>query len=165
MIKYTVEKMCKVLKISSNSYYKWRVQKPKDNLKSMKIKILIKQIFEQSKSRYGAPRICQMLNIKGFNYSISWISKLMKQMRLRSKLSKKFVVTTDSKHNFTVCKNHLDRNFSSIQSSKVWGSDITYIKVANRWNYLTTIIDLADRAVIGWVVSSNMTAQNTSLKA
>ncbi len=43
-------------------------------------------------------------------------------------------------------------------------SDITYIPVNNRWNYLTTIIDLADRKVVGWTLSEDMTTENTVYK-
>ena len=43
-------------------------------------------------------------------------------------------------------------------------SDITYIKVAGKWNYLTTIIDLADRKLLSWTLSQNMTTENTIYK-
>ena len=42
-----------------------------------------------------------------------------------------------------------------------WVSDITYIQVNDEWNYLTTIIDLADRKVVAWTLSEDMTTQNT----
>ena len=44
-------------------------------------------------------------------------------------------------------------------------SDITYIKVGEDWNYLTTIFDLADRKVISWVLTADMTTQNMVYKA
>ena len=44
-------------------------------------------------------------------------------------------------------------------------SDITYIRVNDDWNYLTTIIDLADRKVVGWFLSENMTTKDTVMKA
>ena len=46
-----------------------------------------------------------------------------------------------------------------------WVSDITYIRVNDDWNYLTTIFDLADRKVVGWSLSEDMTTQNTIVKA
>ena len=66
-------------------------------------------------------------------------------MRLRSVLRKKYVITTDSKHSFPIANNVLDREFSSLKLGEKWISDITYIHVNDHWNYLTTIIDLADR--------------------
>ena len=44
-------------------------------------------------------------------------------------------------------------------------SDITYIRVNTHWVYLTTVIDLADRKVIGWSLSNDMTTKNTAIKA
>lgn len=35
----------------------------------------------------------------------------------------------------------------------------------DHWNYLTTIIDLADRKIVGWSLSEDMTTDNTILKA
>ena len=75
----------------------------------------------------------------------------MKELGLRSKLSKKFKVTTNSKHNYLVVENVLDRNFKADKSSKVWVSDITCIHTKEGFLYLTTIIDLCDRKIIGWV--------------
>ena len=46
-----------------------------------------------------------------------------------------------------------------------WVSDITYIRVKDDWNYLTTIMDLADRRIVGWSLSEDMTTQNTIMKA
>jgi len=51
----------------------------------------------------------------------------------------------------------LNREFTADQPAEKWVSDITYFKVNNRWNYLTVIIDLADRSVVSWVISDNMT--------
>ncbi|MFT6947842.1 MAG: putative transposase, partial [Vicingaceae bacterium] len=62
---------------------------------------------------------------------------------------RKFVVTTDSNHTYPIAKNILDRNFESNSIGKKWVSDITYIRVNDDWNYLTTTMDLADRKIVG----------------
>jgi len=46
----------------------------------------------------------------------------------KSKLKKRFKVTTDSSHPYSVCRNHLNRNFESNRLNEVWVSDITYMK-------------------------------------
>ena len=86
-------------------------------------------------------------------------------MGLRSVLKRKFVITTDSKHAFPTAKNELDRDFTSLKLGYKWVSDITYIRVNDDWNYLTTIIDLADRKVVRWSLSEDMTTQNTVMPA
>jgi len=158
--------MCKVLEVSSSSYYKWK-SKPISNraLRKNEIKQQISTIYFASKQRYGSPRITFELQYLGYKISRITVAKYMKELGLRSKLSKKFKVTTDSKHNYLVVENVLDRNFNVTNPSRVWVSDITYIQTKEGFLYLTTVIDLYDRKVIGWSLSKTMSTQRTSLAA
>lgn len=131
----------------------------------MLLKERIKAIFLESKEIYGSYRIQKKLERENVTYSRSYISLLMKEMGLKSVLKRKFITTTDSKHVFPIAENELNRNFKSLKLGEKWVSDITYIRVNNNWNYLTTIIDLADRKVVGWSLSEDMTVENTVLKA
>lgn len=72
----------------------------------------------------------------------------MRELGLKSKLSKKFKVTIDSKHSCLVVENLLNRNFMVTNPSRVWVSDITYIQTKEGFLYLSTIIDLYDRKMI-----------------
>ena len=159
--------MCKCMRISKNSYYYWL--KNKDLLVEKTPKIYLKErirvIFKQSREIYGSCRVQKMLEREGLIYSRSYIGLLMKAMGLKSILKRKFVVTTDSRHAFPIAKNELDRNFTSLELGKKWVSDITYIRVGDHWNYLTTIMDLADRKIVGWALSDDMTTKNTIMKA
>lgn len=153
--------------VSKNAYYHWR--KTKDlvlpKTATMLLKERIRVIFKDSKEIYGSYRIQKMLEREGLIYCRSYIGLLMKEMGLKSILKRKFVSTTDSKHDFPIAKNELNRDFSSLKLGQKWVSDITYIRVNDHWNYLTTIIDLADRKVVGWALSEDMTVGNTVLKA
>ena len=163
---WSVEKMCKVLEVSRNSYYNWLKDRRSGQISIRKRLIEeIKIIHAESFSTYGSPRITVELNRRGFKVSRKFVAMLMRMEGIRSVLRKKYVVTTDSKHNYRVSDNLLDRNFNVDKTGKVWVSDITYFKVGSKWNYLTTIIDLADRKVIGWSVSEDMTTNNTVIKA
>lgn len=64
---------------------------------------------------------------------------------------KRFVNTTNSDHNYKIADNLLNREFNPSRLGEVWVSDITYIRAGSDWIYLTTIIDLADRQVVGWL--------------
>ncbi|KXX72540.1 hypothetical protein [Flammeovirga sp. SJP92] len=76
----------------------------------------------------------------------------MQELGLGSILKKKLVITTDSKHNQPIANNLLDRKFLENRLGK-------------KWAYLTTMIDLADRKIIGWSLSEDMITENTVLKA
>nr|WP_010521862.1 IS3 family transposase [Aquimarina agarivorans] len=125
----------------------------------------ITSIFYENKEIYGSTRIQKILAKEELNYSVSYIGRLMNLLGLKSILKKKFVITTDSDHTNPIAENILNREFDCEEIGKKWVSDITYIPVANHWNYLTTIIDLADRKLVGWSLSKDMTTENTVYKA
>jgi hypothetical protein len=81
----------------------------------------------------------------------------MKVGKIYSKISKKFKhSTTNSNHSYEVSPNILNQKFQVEEPGEVWVSDITYIKVNKEWMYLTVILDLFNREVIGWDFSSNL---------
>jgi transposase InsO family protein len=155
------------MKISKNAYYHWFKNKNNPLVKTPKtyLKERIKVIFKNNREIYGSYRIQKKLEKEGLYYSRCYVGLLMKEMGLRSVLKRKFVITTDSNHQYLIAKNELNRDFYSLKLGEKWVSDITYIRVNDDWNYLTTIIDLADRKVVGWSLSEDMTTENTVMKA
>lgn len=89
----------------------------------------------------------------------------MKQLGLYSKLSKKFKVTTNSKHNHFVVPNILKREFTATEPAKAWVSDITYIQTKDVFLYLTIILDLFDRKIVGWSLSNGLSTKQTTMTA
>ena len=81
---------------------------------------------------------------------------LMKMAGVAVKQKRKFKVTTDSKHDFPVAPNLLNRQFEVKEQDKVYVSDITYIWTHEGWLYLAVVIDLFSRQVVGWSLSSRM---------
>ena len=163
---YPVEKMCKVFNISKQTYYRSRNYVPSQRDSENRALLWeIRKIHQLSKATYGSPRITDELKARGFDVSRQRVARLMKLEGIRAVRKKRFVVTTDSRHSYPVVENKLDRNFTVESPSTVWVSDITYIRTMKGWLYLTVILDLFDRKVIGWALSSDMTAQNTSIAA
>ncbi|WP_245181120.1 IS3 family transposase [Flavobacterium sp. XN-5] len=132
-------------------------------------------IYFAAKQRYGSPRITLELQYLGYKVSrpesfartgeAITVTKYMKELGLRSKLSKKFKVTTNANHNYLVVQNVLNRAFIVKMPSKVWVSDITYIQTKEGFVYLTTIMDLYDRKIIGWSLNNGMSTEETTLGA
>lgn len=158
--------MCTVLKIARSSYYAWLNRKESSRKKRREeLKTDIKRVFELSKKRYGSPRLTIELNSQGIKASKPLVCKLMQELGLRSIVKKKFRITTDSQHKFTIAKNHLNQEFITSRANQVWVSDITYLRSKEGWSYLTTVIDLYDRKVIGWALSNTMHATQTVIPA
>lgn len=166
--RYPVEKMCKCLRVGRSSFYYWFNNNYLTSPLKEKTRLLdnrIRVIFEENRQIYGSCRIQKMLEREGLNYSRAYIGRRMKVMGLKSVLRRKYVVTTNSNHSLPIARNILDREFESLEIGKKWVSDITYIRVNDDWMYLTTILDLADRKVVGWSLSEDMTTENTVLAA
>lgn len=163
---FSVEKMCNVLNVSTSGYYKYTKQlsSQRKERRAM-LKLAIQKAYTESKGRYGSPRICKELNINGIQVSKILVAKLMKEMYLKSIVVKKYRVTTDSRHSYPVADNKLNREFIVKEQNTAWVSDITYIRTAQGWLYLTTVIDLFDRKVIGWSLSSTMKTNQTAIPA
>ena len=83
----------------------------------------------------------------------------MKEAGVQVRHKKKFKVTTNSNHKLPLFENLLERQFDVEQPNQVFASDITYVWTQEGWLYLAVVIDLYSRKVVGWSMSSRMTAQ------
>ena len=164
---FAVEKMCRVFKVSRSGYYNWLNKKPSARkVSNQEALMLIKEIYNKSKGRYGSPKITHELQKRGIQISRPRVARIMRKANIRSIVHKRFrVQTTDSNHNYTIAQNLLNRDFVPEKTGKAWVSDITYIKTLEGWLYLTTVIDLGDRKVIGWSLSQTMQASDTVISA
>lgn len=159
--------MCKVLKVSISGYYYW-LKHPVGmrELKERELVGQVKQIYHKSKCRYGSPRISFELREQGIVASRPRVARLMQKHRIRSIVRRKYrVQTTDSNHSYTVVENLLNRDFLATRPAQKWVSDLTYIKTGEGWLYLTAVLDLADRKVVGWALSETMEAEATTVAA
>jgi transposase InsO family protein len=150
--------MCKVLKVSRSCYYNW-IEKGCKTLKiDEKLNTMVRELFYQSRQTYGTRRLKAALIKKyGLIVSRNRLSNIMKFLNLRTKMKRRFkVTTTNSNHNFTIAPNRINRDFySSIPNDKYVG-DITYIHTKQGTLYLATVIDLYSRKVVGWSMDDSM---------
>jgi putative transposase len=158
--------MCKVLEISKSAYYAWLNGQSSKRAESNGTLIKeIRIVYNNSKGTYGSPRIAKELNSKGVFTSKKRVAKLMRKEGIQSKIRKNYKITTDSSHKYPVAENKLSRKFNVEELATVWVSDITYIHTNEGWLYLTMILDLADRKVIGWALSDRLKASDTVIPA
>ncbi|PAU92706.1 IS3 family transposase [Aliifodinibius salipaludis] len=163
---FPIVKMSEVFKVPRSGYYSWMTRPPSDRAKeNQRLTRRIKQVWLDSGKTYGSPRIHQQLLRDGETASRPRVARLMKKEGIQSQIRPKWVTTTDSKHSLPVAPNRLDQEFSTSRLGQVWVSDITYIPSTQGWLYLTTIMDLADRQILGWSLSEGMSADETIIPA
>ena len=74
-----------------------------------------------------------------------------------AKMKRRFKITTHSKHKLPVAKNLLNQTFKADYPDQIWASDITYIRTREGWLYLTCILDIYSRYIVGWSMSEYLT--------
>ena len=150
---FPVTKMALVLGVKRGGYYAWkRRPESKRSQARRRIDALVKAEFEASRSRSGSLKVTHALVKKGERVSRKHVAARMHAMGLKSKVRRKFRVTTDSKHSEPVAPNLLNRQFTVERPNQVWVTDLTYLWTAQGGVYLTAIVDLYSRMVVGWAV-------------
>lgn len=158
---YKVIRLCEVLEVSTTGFYDW-LDRPESNRQreNRRITDKIKQSHQRSREIYGSPKIHEDLIAEGETCSVNRVARLMKAADIKSKMARKFVITTDSKNTQEPPPDLLQRRFRVGQRDKAWVSDTTFIATREGWLYLAVVLDLFSRQVIGWAMSDR---NNTDL--
>lgn len=163
---FRIAKMCQALQVSRSGYYAF-IKRPVSIQRKRRKELLvaIQDVFYKNHRIYGAPRVAAALP-EGQKASVNTVARVMRENGLRSKTTKKYKATTDSKHSLPVADNHLNRDFAATHRNEKWVSDITYIKTDEGWLYLAALLDLYDHSIVGWSMDSRMKTQlvTTALK-
>jgi len=152
--------LLRVLGVSASAFYQW--QKRPVSQRARHKQLLVAQIcelFEQSKGRYGSPRIYRDLQALGIRCSQKRVARLMKEQNLVMRKPRRFIATTDSGHALPVAQNLLNREYqveAVAGLNRAWAGDITYIPTAQGWLYVAVVLDLKSRKVIGWSMSDSL---------
>ena len=161
-LRWPVAVMCPVLGVSLSGYYQQRSRQPAPDtprLQDEALLVHIRAAQRASKGEYGWPRVWRHLRSLGVCVGKERVRKRMQQHGIRARGKRKFIVTTDSRHDPPVAENLLDRKFSPAAPDPVWVSDITHVATDEGWLYLAAVIDLYSRQVVGWSMQPHMKTQ------
>ncbi|WNJ21542.1 IS3 family transposase [Pontibacter sp. G13] len=163
---FSVERMCKVMEVSRSGYYAWR-NRPQSRraIENRQILEKIRIIHAQSRRSFGSLRITRALRNCGIWVSRPRVARLMRAAGLRSKVNRRRFPGTRTAPDQLASPNVLDRNFEVGTFGRAWVSDISYIWTRAGWIFLTMVMDLADRQIIGWSLGHSMKAIDTVVPA
>ncbi len=159
---YPVSIACEVLEVSASGYFTWARQHkskrtgPPVRYSDEALLVHMRAIHAEVKQEYGWPRMHKELLARGIRVGKERVRRLMHQHGIRAKTKRKFVVTTDSKHNLPVAPDLVQRKFNPEAPNQLWSGDITYIATDEGWVYLAAVIDLFSRQVVGWCMKDHM---------
>jgi transposase InsO family protein len=155
--RFDVAFMCSELEVSKSGYYAYQKrsisQRKRDDLALVP---LIHAEFGKHTRGCGSRMVVGGLRAQGRSVSRKRVVRLMSEENLRHRLKRRFVRTTQSRHDKSVSKNVLNRDFDVGTPNKVWASDITYVHTKRGWAYLAVVLDLGSRKVVGWSAGPTM---------
>jgi transposase InsO family protein len=155
--RFDVKFMCRELGVSTSGYYDYQKrgisQREREDLD------LVPKIhaeFRKHPRGCGSRMVLGALRAQGCATSRKRVVRLMAEENLRHRLKRRFVRTTQSKHERPVAPNVLEQSFEVGEPNKIWASDITYVQTQGGWAYLAAVLDLGSRKVVGWHVGPTM---------
>jgi transposase InsO family protein len=153
-----VARACALLKVSRAAFYAHLSGPSRREQEDAKLTEQIQAVHEESKGRYGAPRVHAELRRRGRRYGRKRVARLMRRAGLRGKAPKRWRKTTIADPAATTRAGQIRRDFTA-DAAKLnarWCGDITYIRTWEGWLYLATVTGIASRRVIGYALAGHL---------
>ena len=153
-----VSRACALLKVSRAAFYQHLSGPSQREREDAELTGQIQEVHEESKGRYGAPRIHAELRRRGRRHGRKRVARLMRTAGIRGKTPKRWRKTTIPDPAAAARADRIRRDFTA-DASKInarWCGDITYIGTWEGWLYLATVIDIASRRVVGYALADHL---------
>ena len=153
---FTVTELCRTLDVTPSGFYAW-CQRPDSTHTQVdrRLRVLVRVSFEESRQRYGSPRVHEDLVDQEIHISRKRVVRLMQEEGLKARVRKRFKSTTMSDHDQPVAANLLARRFQAPGPNQRWVGDTTEFVIGSSGKlYLAAVLDLFSRFVVGWAVSA-----------
>ena len=155
---YPVPLMSRVLDVSASGYYAWLERPLSDRAQeNARLEVEIKAAHTRTRQTCGPERLQHDLAEHGIQIGVCRIKRIRKKLGIRCKQTKKYTVTTDSRHTLPIAENLLDQQFEIATPNSVWVSDITYIPTDEGWLYLAGHKDLFNGEIVGYAMGERIT--------
>jgi putative transposase len=153
--------LCNALGVSRSGFHAWLNRSLSAISRSDEVLgPRIKASFVASDRTYGARRVWRDMLEEGFDCGLHRIERLMRLQALRARPRRRRLPKDEGDRQMAgVPSNILDRQFEAERPNQKWIADFTYIWTAEGWLYVSAVIDLFSRRVVGWSMSATMTAQ------
>lgn len=149
---------CKALGLSRSGYYAWE-QRPSKLISADTLRLYrkAKQLFAESRNSLGSRGLMKALRQLGFVVGRHKTRTIMRKLGLVVRQRVAYKVTTKRDERHLAAPNLVNMNFNPAQANQVWAGDITYLRTGQGWMYLSVVMDLYSRRIVGWSINKRMT--------
>ena len=149
--------MCRVLGVNRSGYYVYlRRGLSRRHEENQRLVRKIRDIWGGSRGLYGTPRVTAELRAQGFRHGKNRIARLMRENGIKARTKKRFKITTKSDHDLPIAEDLVGRDFSARYPDEIWVSDISYIWTWEGWLYLSVVMDIFNREIVGWALHNRL---------
>ena len=145
----SIRRQCNLVSVSRGSFYYKPRGESEYNLKLMR---LMDEHYLEHPSE-GVERMCDFLLTLGIVVNHKRVRRLLRLMGLMAIYPKKNLSRLGQAK---YIRPYLLRDIKPIRPNQVWEIDITYIPMPRGFLYLTAIIDVYSRYVVGWGISNTL---------
>ncbi len=157
MEQLTIGEKCRLAEVSRAGFYRHRQEKAPDE-EELALRDKLQELVAANHQRLGYRPLTHLLRQEGWRVNHKRVLRLMREDNLLSLLRKKYVITTDSRHDNYVYRNLVpDLKLTGI--NQLWVSDITYIRLKKETVFLAIVMDAYSRRIIGWELRRTMQAE------
>ena len=155
---FPVTFMAARLGVSRSGFYSWLARGcPPDPWDALREEV--GRVWLESNRVFGARSVRAVVAARGTDATLYRIRKCMREQGIRGCHPRRSKRTTVPDPNAPSRPDLIRRDFSApVPTTRLVG-DITYLRTGQGWLYLSTVIDLSTRMVVGWSMSERMTAE------
>lgn len=153
--------MCKVYKVSPSGYYDWKGRPASAReLEDAELLLEIRRVFKQSNQSYGSPRVFKKLRQEGLSVGEGRIARIMQENGIRAIPESRNKAKPWKTTNYADATNKI-KDIKLTGINQVWLTDVTYLKINGRYQYMATVLDKFSRKILAWSIGAQRNCRLT----
>nr|WP_163502616.1 IS3 family transposase [Halomonas socia] len=156
---HEVKALCRHLNISRSGYYAWANRKPSQRAaENADLLLKVRRVYNDSKGRYGSPRVYQALRREGLVVGENRVARLMREWGMKARVTRVYRRLSKRRDDLKALPNYRLEVKKPVAINQQWSSDVTYIKLGKKYVFLAVVLDLFSRRIISWRLGESLSA-------
>jgi putative transposase len=155
--RFGVEPICRVLEFNPSTYYARKARPPSARaVRDAGLTAKIRLVHEANFGVYGSRKVWHQLRREGVPIARCTVERLMRTEGLQGIRRMRRRRTTIPDLRAARPADLVDRNFAAAAPNELWVADLTYVRTWAGFVYVSLVIDVFSRFIVGWSIATNM---------
>jgi putative transposase len=155
--------MCDLYQVTRAGFYAWQKRHPSVHAQEdVRLLEQVRSAHARSRGFYGSPRVKGQLQLEGVCVGRRRVARLMREAGLQGRSARLYRQPKVARRAFYAAVPYRKEAAATSAPDQVWVGDVTYLKVADEWRYMATVMDRHSRRIVGWSLSDRRDAALTT---